>query len=525
MHLLSCEYPQRVFNKYSQEYVWVPCGKCNICKNRRAAHYTNLLERERSQHLFTFFVTLTYADEFLPHLDFGDFVGTFEQRGKLSKYSFVGNRSRDGICIPFTDLFPYEKYKDEFHPSDIKFFIDYMKHGGLPVVSKSDAQLFLKRLNKYAHDHITHKFKNFRYFLVSEYGCTTFRPHFHAIFFVDHPQLADRFADCISACWQYGLNDTQFVENSACAYVAQYINKFSDLPYVYRNKCISPFFLCSRNPFIGAFSQCTENDKEIIDLATPTTYGKRKVSDVQFSDVPLEQAYQNRLFPKCPCFGTLSDSLRIELYTITCRFSGKSCKEFMNQIYDYITEDWRTTEFSLWLRSKLSFSKVKSSLFQLDHRNPWVLFDEYSFNFLRRLYYVSRKVACQACQYGLSLLAYIHKIFDYYSNKEKYLLKKQYEYQEQIALEDSDSIATMYPQYLLDNGLSLSDYINELECQVCLNQIADAEYFAMTNKKAHFKNAYLDSRKFRESHPFIHKLILNYYYAKKCNEAFETIAT
>ena len=73
MHLLSCEHPQRVYNKYSQEYVWVPCGKCNICKNRRAAHYTELLERERSQHLFTFFVTLTYSDEHLPMLSFGDF--------------------------------------------------------------------------------------------------------------------------------------------------------------------------------------------------------------------------------------------------------------------------------------------------------------------------------------------------------------------------------------------------------------------------------------------------------------------
>lgn len=522
MHLLSCSDPKRVYNKYSQEYVWVPCGECAICRNRRAAHYTQLLERERSQHLFTFFVTLTYSDEHLPILSYGDFC---ERKGKLSNYEFVSNRERDCICIPFKDIFPFEKYKDEFHPSDIKFFYKWLEHGGLPIVSKSDAQLFLKRLNKYIHDNVTHQFKNFRYFLVSEYGSTTFRPHFHAIFFVDNSKLGDRFADCVAACWKYGLNDTQFVENSACSYVAQYINKFSDLPYVYRNRQLSPFFLCSRRPFIGAFSQCPEDDAEIVNLSTPTTFGKWKVSDIQFSDVPLEQSYQNRLFPKCCCFGSIPDSLRIELYTITCRFSGKSLKGFLNQVYDYLTEDYRKSEFYEWLRSKITFSAEKCKMFQLDHRLPWVLFDEYSFNFLRRCYYISKKVARQACQFGLSLMDYIQKIFDYYNNKELYLLKKQYEYQEIVSVEDSDSCALMYPQFLFDNGFILRDYIKQIDSYLASSQIADAEYLVLSNKKSHFKNAYLDSLALKRGSQFIYNLIKNYFYAKKCNETLEAFAT
>lgn len=518
MHLLSCKNPQRVYNKYINEYVWVPCGHCSICKNRRAAHFTQLLEDEQLQHRYCFFVTLTYSDEYLPRLQPVD----FEINKSLDK-SYFSSRERDRICIPFSQLFD-DKHKDEFDEADLDFFYDWIDAGGLPIASKSDCQLFLKRLNKYIHDKITGQYKNFRYFLVSEFGSTTFRPHYHAIFYCDNEELGNRFADCVAACWEFGRIDTQYVENSACAYCAQYVNKSDDLPYVYKNRALAPFYLCSRNPFIGTFRQRAEDDFEMVNDTVVETPARKAKDSTQYVNVPLQPCYQNRLFPKPPCYRSLSDTLRVEFYQISRRFRIDSLKRFIGDVFDYITCDLLHTELRDFLSNKLVFSDVKDELFRFDHRDPSVLFDKTSFNWLRRLYYFAKRVTCQACQFGYTLAKYKSKIEDYYNKKELWLLRKMYEYQELLAPTEVESIVVMYPEYLFQNGYTISQYIGELDCLEPKLYIADCDYYSYSNKKTHFKNAYLDSTEFRVKYPVLHKIIKKFYYAKKCNEAIEALA-
>lgn len=525
MRLLSCENPQRVFNKYLGEYVYVPCGHCNICRNKRAAKYTNLLERERLQHQFCFFVTLTYSDEHIPVLS----TGRYDELNLHTNIdtNFFPSRSRDSFCIPFKDLFP--KKEDGSHNWDFydyQFFIKYLRSDrfkGLPYASKTDAQLFLKRLNKYAHDKITHQYKNFRYFLVSEYGSTTFRPHFHCIFYVDNARFADQFADCITSCWQYGINDTQLVDSTACGYVAQYINQFSDLPYVYQNKYLSPFFLCSRNPFIGAFSQLLEVDKAIVDNGYCETFVQRKVSDTQLSNVPLQQSYQDRLFPKCPCFSSVSDTLRTRFYRAYEQYGSRELKGFLNIIVFKIIRGVRS-EFIDYLRERLTLNYTAGYKQIAQTYDAYKLLDEYSFNFLRRMYYVGRKVSRQACRFGLNTLVYISKIIKYYANRELYRLRKIYEFQENLSQYDADSCALLYPEYINKLGFAYGEYIDNVSSDVAKAQIVDAAYFAFSNKKTHFKNAYLDSLKTKDD-GFLYNLITTFIYGKKCNEIIEALAT
>ena len=83
MNITDCEHPVRVYNKYLGEYVWTSCGHCNACKKRRSARWVVRLEKERSQHLVSFFVTLTYSDENLPILCYDD---KFLRPGKLIDY-------------------------------------------------------------------------------------------------------------------------------------------------------------------------------------------------------------------------------------------------------------------------------------------------------------------------------------------------------------------------------------------------------------------------------------------------------
>lgn len=526
MHLLSCKKPKRIFNKYINEYVWVPCGECNICKNRRAAKYTALLERERMQHAFSFFVTLTYDEQNIPLLTPGDFV---QRVGSPDCY--YSSREKDGICITFNDIFLDDK-KDLFDQADIDFFNNWVQHGGLPICSRYDVQTFLKRLNKFIHDNITHQYKNFRYFIVSEYGCTTFRSHYHGIFFVDNQELASVFSDCIAACWKntrtglpFGRVDSKPVENSACAYCAQYINKCTDLPYVYQQRKLRPFFLCSRNPFIGAFSQCPEDDSKMVNDTVVTQAIRKKASDTSLTVVPLESSYQNRLFPKCPLYGTIPDTFKFEMYRFASRLRAESCKDFMNKVFDLVSLECEyQDDFSNWVRSLVSFSDVADSIYQCDHRQPWKLFDEYTFNLLRRIYYTCCKISRQAKAFGISVRAYVQKIIEYYKKKELYLLHEQYNYQAEVADTEPESIACMYPEYLFQNGISLKEYIDDCECTFAQMQIKDSDYWAESNKKTHFKNAYLDSLQFKKDCYFLYCLIKSYYYAKKRDEIIEAIA-
>ena len=55
MHLVSCEHPKRIYNKYLGEYVWVACKECPTCLRRYQAYWTSRLENENqnSPHALT----------------------------------------------------------------------------------------------------------------------------------------------------------------------------------------------------------------------------------------------------------------------------------------------------------------------------------------------------------------------------------------------------------------------------------------------------------------------------------------
>lgn len=104
----------------------------------------------------------------------------------------------------------------------------------LPVVHKRDVQLFVKRLRKASQGKI-------KYYLVSEYGSNTYRPHYHAIMFnVDENSTIA--AQMISQAWSYGFIYLGKVTEASIHYVTKYqINK-TDFP----NEAVKPFALISK---------------------------------------------------------------------------------------------------------------------------------------------------------------------------------------------------------------------------------------------------------------------------------------
>ena len=140
----------------------VPCGKCLACKSRRKSQATFRMDCERRfghivkhkdgtssvvRFSHAFFITLTYADEFLPY-----------------SWEYVDKRTGEEITL-------LEKQDD-------------------PVLFPLHLQNFFKRLRRYTGEKCS-------YFAVGEYGdiANTWRPHYHIIFYTDMD-----WYDCKNAC-------------------------------------------------------------------------------------------------------------------------------------------------------------------------------------------------------------------------------------------------------------------------------------------------------------------------------------
>lgn len=96
----------------------------------------------------------------------------------------------------------------------------------LPVdgVCKRDIQLFLKRLRKFYH---YLEDNNLKYFLVSEYGPTTHRAHYHFILYGLNRNLSTALR-IITKSWDKGFVKVSRVKPSRIKYVTKYSTKFFD---------------------------------------------------------------------------------------------------------------------------------------------------------------------------------------------------------------------------------------------------------------------------------------------------------
>lgn len=155
----------------------VPCGQCEECKKKKHSEY---LLRSYFEYLdceskggYVYFDTLTYSNKYLP------------------------------------------------------------KHFGIAHFSREDIILMLKELRVYltrAGFDVKDKIK---YFITSEYGGKTHRPHYHVLFYINVPNLdVKTFWRYLNKAWKFGFIDRQStapsrVVNSSAAlnYVSKYVTK------------------------------------------------------------------------------------------------------------------------------------------------------------------------------------------------------------------------------------------------------------------------------------------------------------
>lgn len=114
------------------------------------------------------------------------------------------------------------------------------------TVSKRDVQLFFKRFRKKYIDPVG----RLRYFIVSEFGTNSYRPHYHALIFTDRPCTVEFMKSAILDCWSGGyILDVQTVRGAGCIrYITSYITKGCKTPTLLLPES---FCLMSRRPGIG----------------------------------------------------------------------------------------------------------------------------------------------------------------------------------------------------------------------------------------------------------------------------------
>lgn len=246
-----CQHPRTVVNKYTHESVVVPCGHCPSCILRRSAIQTNLLTTYSAQFRYVYFVTLTYAPCFLPTLEVSIVETCSDDIADVSCFPSIDNLDAGD---PNTYLFGFRsvprtasvKVKDStvervFKDPDVRFTypmrpkellsilgkINHNVPNRIPYVCNRDLDLFLKRLRSYYPD------EKLRYYAVSEYGPTSFRPHWHLLLFSNSERFSQTVCENVSKAWSYGRCDASLSRGFSAPYVASYVNSFVALPDFY----------------------------------------------------------------------------------------------------------------------------------------------------------------------------------------------------------------------------------------------------------------------------------------------------
>lgn len=319
-----CQHPRTVINKYTHEPVVVSCGSCPSCVLRRSGIQTNLLTTYSAQFRYVYFVTLTYAPQFLPTLevsvaetctdDIAD-VSVFPDisdldAGDPNTYLF-GFRSvprsasvkLKSSTVERTFKDPEVKFTYPMKSKDLLSILGKINHNvpnRIPYVCNRDLDLFLKRLRSYYPD------EKLRYYAVSEYGPTSFRPHWHLLLFSNSERFSQTVLENVSKAWSYGRCDASLSRGFAAPYVASYVNSFVALPdfYTQMPKVVRPKSFHSIGFTESNLFPRKVRITEIDEVADKCLNGVRVERNGYFRTIKPTWPYLLRLFPR------FSDAIR-----------------------------------------------------------------------------------------------------------------------------------------------------------------------------------------------------------------------
>nr|QJB19597.1 MAG: replication initiator protein [Microvirus sp.] len=319
-----CQSPRTVINKYTHESVVVSCGTCPSCVLRRSGVQTNLLTTYSAQFRYVYFVTLTYAPCFLPTLEVSVIETCTDDIADVScvpdindldpcddnRYLFGFRSVPRSASIKLKNSTVERTFKDPdirfsypMKPKDLLSILGKVKHNvpnRIPYICNRDLDLFLKRLRSYYPD------EKLRYYAVSEYGPTSYRPHWHLLLFSNSEIFSQTVLENVSKAWSYGRCDASLSRGFAAPYVASYVNSFVALPSFYTEM---PRLLRPKSFHSIGFTESNLFPRkvritEVDEVADKCLNGVRVERDGYFRILKPTWPYLLRLFPR------FSDAIR-----------------------------------------------------------------------------------------------------------------------------------------------------------------------------------------------------------------------
>nr|DAI54228.1 MAG TPA: Replication associated protein [Microviridae sp.] len=252
--VLRCDHPLKVSHNGVSTYV--PCGQCDACRLSASSSVVRRIKSHALRYRYCYFVTLTYADNYLPKLSClftGE--GVKDQNGKEYRLCSFYPQPRD---LSLVNKYRRQRrgrlrtfdYEDIFEAYvNFEDFEKQRRHQKAPLnmlyyAPSKDLQLFFKRLRyEYklrfrtstcktrfseveAHEtgkNAIDKPEEISYFAVSEYGTEKGRPHWHILLFFNTDYLASNIAYFVNKAWGYGIADTQLSRGECASYLASYL--------------------------------------------------------------------------------------------------------------------------------------------------------------------------------------------------------------------------------------------------------------------------------------------------------------
>ena len=316
----KCLNPQRIFNPYTREAMTVPCGHCKACilaKNSRYAFQCDL-ESYSSKH--TLFITLTYANRFIPR---AQFVDSMERPFDYDLVDVETGECLGDVDLPINEI---ERLQEKFH-----------LFGYLPYLRKSDLQLFFKRFRYYVKKRFPQE--KVRYFAVGEYGPVHFRPHYHILLFLQSDEALQICSTAVCEAWEYGRVDCQISKGKCSSYVAGYVNSSCIIPKVLTLPTLCPFCVHSQKLGQGFL----QNQRAKVYTLTPEQFVKRSiVINGKYKEFDVWRSAYAYFYPKCKGFADKSSHERAYSYGLydtarrlfpTAETTFSLAKEIVGYIY------------------------------------------------------------------------------------------------------------------------------------------------------------------------------------------------